>query len=207
MVGKIPPEALPRQLNIITQSITGPEAIQEFFDEVTPIIREHIGQSLLAGKGADDNALLPLAHPRLSGAGQQPLLASMDLYKSLTRQGAKGSYEYRSATTLRIGSQLPYAAKQHEGGTTTPVNAKNLTLPLTGEAEGHRPRDFPGPLVCRVRDDKAIGLEDESTGILHYLFSKKTKNPARRFLGWGPTLIKKVSDAFIKVAERRVAKA
>lgn len=138
-------------------------------------VRENFDKS----HGPDGQAWKPLAFPRPNSKGSdKPLLNNGILRASVTGTG-QGHVEEITDHSLTIGTNLPYARLQQEGGTITPKSGKALALPLTKEATRYKPRDFPRPLFVAWRKGAKSGVLAERPKFVKQ--SKGEKAAGKRF--------------------------
>lgn len=147
-----------RQLLFSFGGVLQSEAARTFRDQADPITGapwKPTGQLALStrvGGGSGGKALL-------DKAGSGGLLGSL----------VSGAPDI-TGESVRIGSNLPYAKIQNEGGTVEPVNAKFLAIPITRKAHlAGSPRRFKETPRDRLRDN--------------YVFVKKVTIPARPYIG------------------------
>jgi phage gpG-like protein len=122
-----------------------------------------------------------------SKRGGQTMVDTARLLRSVTHAVAGG--------TLRVGTNVRYAAQRHFGGTLVPKDAKYLAVPLDGAAR-RRPRQFDnlkwapptaksGPNVGGFLVQRLTGrAAKRQKARYRYLFVllKKVEQPARPFL-------------------------
>lgn len=99
-----------------------------------------------------------------------------------------------SATHVRLGSNLPYAAIHQAGGRITPKRAAKLWIPLTPEARKMGPRRFmsrnPGAFILK---GKSVATRTASGLKFHFALVDSVTIPARPYLGIGPVQAREIT--------------
>jgi len=144
-------------------------------------IARDVRRNFEEGHDPDGNPWLPLKYPRArTGGADQPLRNNGLLMASITEQSAEGHLEELTDTALVMGTNLPYAHLQQEGGTVqgNPL----LAIPLSREAarvqSRHPARDFESvnniplvlisrkggkaPLLVEKRDERRLGASEKA---------------------------------------------
>jgi phage gpG-like protein len=168
---------------------------QKALKEALPILkvisvagtREHFAES----RGPDGKPWPALKHPRPDG-GNKPLLD-----KGLLQASISASVTQEE---LWLRANHPGAAVHQFGATIVPKRAKALTIPVSKEAKriGSPGRGrFPRPLFVVARGAGQTGFlaegRPDGKGItIHYLLRRSVTIPARPYLGWSESTIKKM---------------
>lgn len=172
------------------------------------IVREDTRENFQRAVDPDDKPWPPLARPRPNGT-THPLIKSGDLMRASTVAGDPRHVEEISGNTLTFGTTHPLAPIHQGGATIRPQRARNLSIPITREAEkAGSPRAFGRRLFPIVKGGEARALA-EATGkgagarvVVHYLLRKVVKIPARKFIGVGTRLVGKLKAFAAKVGAK-----
>ncbi len=139
-------------------------------------------KELLAKLKQLDDVVAAEALARAATAGALPIQnAAKDKAPKKTRTLARSIHtevmeSSRDSARVEVGTDAEYAAIQEFGGRIAPKGHPYLAIPLTDQAAGYAPREFPGEL--HVQGNALV----DQAGVAQYVLAPSVTLPAHPYL-------------------------